>query len=184
MIYLMRHGLDDERFIGGHSDVPLVSEGVEQVIKARDFVDNTLFIHKIITSDVRRAMETAEIMNSHRLGTIEYDKKLRELDKGELTGLRKEVAANRYSEFVDLKDINKHYPGGESLVSFYERIKRDLNDILSQDNSLIITHRGVINMIYFILKDLEISYDKEMFNIEHASIHECDLDKKLIRRIY
>lgn len=184
MIYLMRHGMDDEKFIGGHSDVSLVSEGVKQVINARDFVDNNLYINKIITSDIRRAIETAKIMNSHRLGTIEYSKKLRELDKGELTGLRKEVAAIRYSEFVNLNDKSVCYPGGESLVGFYERIKRDFNDILSQDNTLVVTHRGVINMIYFILKDMEINYNKEIFNVDYASIHECDLERKLIRRIY
>lgn len=184
MIYLMSHGLDDERFIGGHSDVPLVDEGIEQVIKARDYVDKTLVINKIISSDIKRAVQTAEIMNSHRLGSIEYDSRLRELDKGLLTGMFREEANLKYSEFVDLKDIYKRYPKGESLVDFYERIKRDLNLILSKDDTLIITHRGVINMIYFILRDLEINYNKSMFDVEHASIHECDLSRKLIRRIY
>ena len=91
MIYLMRHGLDDERYIGGHSDVSLVKEGVKQVIEAREFVDNNLFINKIISSDIKRAVQTSEIMNSHRLGTIEYNSKLRELDKGDLTGLEKSI---------------------------------------------------------------------------------------------
>ena len=31
MIYLIRHGLDDEAYIGGWSDVDLISEGIEQV---------------------------------------------------------------------------------------------------------------------------------------------------------
>ena len=31
MIYLMRHGLDDERYVGGFSDVSLIDEGIEQV---------------------------------------------------------------------------------------------------------------------------------------------------------
>ena len=106
MIYLMRHGLDDERFIGGHSDVPLVSKGIEQVIKARDFVDNNLFINKIISSDIKRAVQTSKIMNSHRLGVLEFSNKLRELDKGDLTGLEKSIALERYPQFVKLSDIN------------------------------------------------------------------------------
>lgn len=184
MIYLMRHGLDDERYIGGHSDVSLVKEGVKQVIEAREFVDNNLFINKIISSDIKRAVQTSEIMNSHRLGTIEYNSKLRELDKGDLTGLEKSIVLEKYPQFVRLSDINESYPNGESLVSFYKRIKESLSEILSQDNSLVITHRGVINMIYFILKDIHINYNKEMFGVSHASIHECDFERKLIRKIY
>ena len=45
-------------------------------------MDKTLVINKIISSDIKRAVQTAEIMNSHRLGSIEYDSRLRELDKG------------------------------------------------------------------------------------------------------
>lgn len=184
MIYLMRHGLDDERFIGGHSDVPLVSKGIEQVIKARDFVDNNLFINKIISSDIKRAVQTSKIMNSHRLGVLEFSNKLRELDKGDLTGLEKSIALERYPQFVKLSDINVKYPNGESLILFYERIKNSLSEILSQDNSLIVTHRGVINMIYFIFNGVPLCYDKEMFGVDHASIHECDFERKLIRRVY
>ena len=33
MIYFLRHGLDDERYIGGWSEVDLTDEGVEQVRK-------------------------------------------------------------------------------------------------------------------------------------------------------
>ena len=31
MIYLMRHGQDDENYIGGWSDVSLIPEGIVQV---------------------------------------------------------------------------------------------------------------------------------------------------------
>ena len=36
MIYFLRHGLDDERFIGGWSDVDLIPEGIEQVNNTLD----------------------------------------------------------------------------------------------------------------------------------------------------
>ena len=32
MIYLMRHGKDDERYVGGYSDVDLTREGQRQVL--------------------------------------------------------------------------------------------------------------------------------------------------------
>ena len=40
MIYLMRHGLDDERFIGGYSNNHLTNEGVRSVCQARDYIVN------------------------------------------------------------------------------------------------------------------------------------------------
>ena len=43
MIYLLRHGLDDENYIGGYSDVKLIPEGIEQVKKARDFKISSFF---------------------------------------------------------------------------------------------------------------------------------------------
>jgi len=36
-------------------------------------------------------------------------------------------------------------------------------------------------MIYFILSDMEINYDKEQFNVTHSSIHK--LEKEKIKRI-
>lgn len=185
MIYLMRHGLDDERFIGGHSDTPLVSEGIEQVKNATKFIiEKKLSIERIISSDVKRAVETANIVNSYLGVPIEYSKMLRELDKGVLNGLLKEDALKYYKDYVFLSDKSIRYPGGESLVSFYERIKKDLNDILREDNTLIITHRGVINMIYFILSGLTLTYEKEKFGVSHGSIHEYDDSLKLIKKIY
>ena len=52
-----------------------------------------------------------------------------------------------------------------------------------EDNSLIVTHRGVINMIYYILTNTPLDMDKKRFDVDHLSIHELDLNKKVIRRI-
>lgn len=185
MIYFLRHGLDDERFIGGHSDVSLISEGVKQVEEAAKFiVDNNLVINKIFTSDIKRAIQTTSIVNSYLGLEVSVEKYLRELDKGDLSGKSLLYVKKYYSEFLGLKDVNKRYPNGESMITFYNRIKNDLDSILKEDNSLIVTHRGVINMIYFILNNLEVSLDKNKFGVVHASVHEYDPKLKLIKRIY
>ncbi len=69
------------------------------------------------------------------------------------------------------------------MYDLYKRIKILLGNI-KDNNTLYVTHRGVINMIYYILKDINLDMDKEKFNVTHASLHELDLNKKLIRRIY
>ena len=60
MIYLIRHGLDDERYIGGWSDIDLVQEGYKQIEDATQYiVDNKLVINKIISSDIKRTRTTS-----------------------------------------------------------------------------------------------------------------------------
>ena len=91
MIYLVRHGLDDESYIGGWSDVDLTSIGREQIDGTTDFiVDKGLVINKIISSDVKRAVTTAKIINQKLKLGVEVSKDLRELDKGDYTGLLKD----------------------------------------------------------------------------------------------
>ena len=92
MIYLMRHGLDDERFIGGYSNNHLTNEGVRSVCQARDYIVNKgLVINKIFTSDILRAIETADIVNTKLHVPVIQMKYLRELDKGLLNGLNLEI---------------------------------------------------------------------------------------------
>lgn len=185
MIYLLRHGLDDESFVGGWSDVSLTKEGIMQVEKATEFLkEANLDIERIICSDVKRAKQTADIVNDTLNLPITYNSILRELNKGDLNGIPKTTLMSDYPEFSEDVSIDKTYPNGESMTIFFERIKSSLEEILSYDNSLLITHRGVINMIYFTLTNTALSNNKTLFNVDHASIHELDPIKKTIKRIY
>lgn len=184
MIYLMRHGLDDENYIGGYSNVSLTSTGKKQVEKsAKWLTENVEGIIKIYSSDVKRAIETTDIINKYLNLDIEYTKKLRELDKGKLNGMLKSEAKIFYPKFIDVKDVNITYPYGESMLDLYKRIKIFLTNINKYDNSLLVTHRGVINMIYTLLNNDELTMNKKRYNVTHASIHELNLEKNKIRRI-
>lgn len=184
MIYLMRHGLDDENFIGGWSDIDLTSEGKKQIIESTEFIiQNKLVINKIISSDVKRAVATSRIVNKKLQVPIFYNDKLRELDKGIYTGRLKNTLNINDISFIKKLTIYDKYPEGESMIDLYKRMKFFLNT-LNEDNVLLITHRGVINMFYYILNDIFVDMNKEKFNVEHGSIHEMNIDKKLIRRIY
>ena len=52
-----------------------------------------------------------------------------------------------------------------------------------EDNSLVVTHRGVINVFYYLFNSIPLDMEKKRFNVDHLSIHEVDIDKKIIRRI-
>ena len=184
MIYLLRHGEDDETYIGGHSDVVLTNNGILQIQKMAEELKNGNYeIDRIISSDIKRARQTTEIVNKNLNLPVEYTEMLRELDKGKLNGMLVTNANKLYPEYEDLYDINLVYPSGESMRTFYERIKRDVDKILALDNSLIVTHRGVINMLYFILNNMEPNMDKKQFGVTHASFHELDPINKVIRKI-
>ena len=185
MIYLVRHGLDDENYIGGWSDATLTNKGIHQIEDTRDFlIKNNILFDKIISSDINRAYTSALIINEFFNKEIIKSQILRELNKGELNGLLKSTVSSRYEEFKGNPEIDVTYPNGESMISFYNRIKDNLDSILKMDNNLLVTHRGVINMLYFILNDIPLSNDKKRFNVTHGSVHELDPIKKTIKRIY
>lgn len=181
MIYLVRHGLDDENYIGGWSDVPLITEGVEQVYKTKKFIDSNIKYDEIISSDVLRARQTAEILCGDK--RIIYTDLLREQDKGKYNGkLKKELNPNNY--FLGKINIWDHYPEGESMINLYDRINKLLNNIERWDGKLLVTHRGVINMMYYILNGIELDMNKDRFNVTHASVHKLNIKTKKIERIY
>lgn len=182
MIYLLRHGLDDENFIGGWSDVDLTKEGIKQVEEVTKYIKKLKF-DTILCSDIKRATTTASIVNKQLNKKVIYTKELREQDKGILTGMKKEDAYKNYPYLFDNVTIKTVYPNGESLEDLYNRIKIYLEKLLKMDNVLCITHRGVINMIYFILNDINPDMNKEKFNVDHASLHEIDVIKKQIKKL-
>ena len=54
---------------------------------------------------------------------------------------------------------------------------------MKEDDTLIVTHRGYINMLYYILNDIPLDMKKERFDVVTASVHEYDKEKNTIRRI-
>lgn len=184
MIYLMRHGQDDENFIGGWSEVSLIPEGVVQANEVGFWIKENLKINRILCSSVNRAIQTADIVNKYLAVKVEYDDNLREQSKGLLNGMLKEKAEIEYSEFVNDANEDTVYPEGESLRDLYNKMKIYISKIMEMDDgTLLITHRGVINMIYYILNDIPLDFDKKKFGVETASVHELDVSKKSIRKV-
>ena len=182
MIYFLRHGEDDESYIGGWSDVDLTDDGYKQV-KDICAVIEKLPIKRIISSDIKRARTTASIVSEYLSIPVEYSNKFRELDKGDLTGMKKTLALNLYPDFIDNVAVDKCYPNGESMMDMYERVKALLSEINDWDEVLIVTHRGIINMIYFIMENRLPDIDKKQFGVTCASLHQYDVKRKVIKKI-
>ena len=183
-IYLLRHSLDDESYVGGYSDVSLTKEGIRLINSIKPQIVK-LSINKIYTSDVKRAIQTADIVNESLKVNVSLDPKLRELDKGRLNGRKKDTLTKDEENNLYTSDINEKIGGAESMQDFYNRVKILLDSGYFDDKvaSLLVTHRGFINMLYYILNDIPLSMNKERFGVTHASVHELDIKEKVIKKI-
>ena len=184
MLYLLRHAEDDERYVGSWSNASILEKEIERVKKQGLYIKNNLNITNIYSSDIKRAKETAEIIGDILNLEVKLDKNLREQNKGTLTGKLKETLSKEEKDLLVNQQIDTLFPEGETLQNLYDRIIVYLDKIYKfEDNSLIVTNRGVINAIYYYLNGVPLDMDKKKFDVDHLSIHELDIDKKKIRRI-
>lgn len=181
----IRHGKDDDRYRGGWSNLDLIDEGYEEASRLFSYLlkeKNNLNIKKIVASDLKRAVSTANIINDKLNLPIELDSDLREMNNGDLTGMLNEEALVKYPGlFFNTLDMNEKYPNGESPIEFYNRIKdwfyKTIELYKDESGSIIfITHGGVINIIYYLVNNLNWSNKEKSFKINTCSIHILDLD--------
>lgn len=157
--YLVRHGKDDDTLRGGWSQQPLTDEGEVQAAELADFVQKSgLGIQQIYSSDLLRAMQTAQIVADSLRLPIAPKPEFREANNGNLAGMKNELAAEQYPGlYWNTLDWEQQYPGGESPKEFYERI-RCAWDVLQKDilkrneNVMLVTHGGVMHVILSIVK--------------------------------
>lgn len=173
--YIIRHGKDDETVRGGWSDQPLTEEGIRQIEELTEKIAN-LSVKHIYSSDLRRAMETAEIL-SRKLGLqITSLPEFREVNNGELAGMDNTIALERYPGlFWNQLEWEQPYPGGESPKQFYERIGSAWDaftqELLSKnENVIMVTHGGVIHIIRSILEKKPYNNKDKQRSVKHGEI--------------
>ena len=156
---LVRHGKDDDTVRGGWSQQPLTDEGEVQAAELAVFVQKSgLGIQQLYSSDLLRAMQTAQIVADSLRLPIVPKPEFREVNNGNLAGIKNELAAEQYPGlYWNTLAWEQQYPGGESPKEFYERI-RCAWDVLQKDilerneNVMLVTHGGVMHVILSIVK--------------------------------
>lgn len=138
-ILFVRHGqtnLNNPRRMQGISNEELNATGKEQADEIRKILENKK-IDLIIVSPLKRAMQTAKIINSNINKEIIIDERIIEMNYGALEG---EVYCKDYWDMdYDYKSIN-----GENISDFQERIYNFIEDIkvkYREKNVLIVAHR-------------------------------------------
>jgi probable phosphoglycerate mutase len=136
----------------GHGDPPLSDRGREQAnALARELARETIDV--LVSSDLRRAAETAAILGEARGLRPELNPRLRELDLGDWEGLTRDqierTAGNALRRF-DAGDLDVRPGGGENLREIAQRafsVVSELVDAHPGRRLAVVTHLGVIRAL-------------------------------------
>lgn len=149
-IVLWRHGRtawNAERRFQGQTDVPLDEVGREQARRAAELLA-ALGPHRIISSDLSRAHETAQALAA-RLGIdVKVDARLRETYAGEWQGLTRDELEDRFGDALAAWSAGSHIRpgGGETRVEVAERMVDAISEGLAQTGAgqtlVVATHGG------------------------------------------
>ncbi|MET9066296.1 histidine phosphatase family protein [Streptosporangium sandarakinum] len=142
-VVCLRHGQtlwNVEKRFQGHTDIPLDETGLAQAARAASLLA-ALRPTMIVSSDLRRAYDTAAALGRLTRLDVAVDKDLRERGGGEWEGLtRAEIAAGWPREFADWEA-----PGGEPVTHVAERVSsavRRWAERLAPDGLLVVASHG------------------------------------------
>lgn len=151
-LLLIRHGVTDMAgTLCGHSNPPLNAAGRRQasalapLLRLRD-------IHRIYTSDLLRALQTAELLTGDLEAELIVRPDLREISFGKWEGKRwSELKATLVGFGVESLESSPDAcaAGGESVDQFRARIRNALKDIATGSGKgpvAVVTHLGIIRV--------------------------------------
>ncbi|MES2857257.1 MAG: histidine phosphatase family protein [Bdellovibrionota bacterium] len=157
-IYIFRHGETEWnrlRRLQGSTDIPLNETGRAQAIKLREFFAKNP-VEAFFSSDLGRAVETAEIARGESTIPIILDPRLRETNLGEAEGLTDAEVASRFGDTwrawssASPSDWNTAFPKGESKNQHADRLIACLHELLRKhpyEKVGVASHGGAIRRI-------------------------------------
>jgi broad specificity phosphatase PhoE len=154
-LLLVRHGESDwnaRGLIQGHSDVPTLTEGGRAQALSAVAALQEFDVTVIVSSDQRRAHETAVIIGDACGLEVTTTPELRERSFGSLEGQTQQTMDLADIGIVDghIADIDRAVGGGESLSDVYGRVGRWADGFLSPDRTgdvVVVAHGGSIRML-------------------------------------
>jgi len=170
-VKFVRHGQTDLnspiRRMQGISDYDLNINGIEQDKSTRDKLAIEEF-DIIISSPLRRAKHTAEIINETKNLPLIFDDRIIERNYGKLEG---QVFDKEYCNLdYDFQSVE-----GESIDKYIARLKDFINDVkekYADKKVLVVAHNGVISVISCILEGEPEDRNFEKRGIKNGEIKE------------
>jgi probable phosphoglycerate mutase len=139
--------------IQGHADSPLTAAGEAQAAAIGERLATETF-EALVSSDLGRAMRTAQAIASRTGHPIVADARLRERNYGMAEGLTYGEIGVHYPEiFSRVRDTDPDYvvPGGESRRQLFERVRDAFESLARQfegSRVAVVCHGGVLAALY------------------------------------
>jgi probable phosphoglycerate mutase len=181
-LIVLRHGetaWNAEGRIQGHLDSPLNEEGLAQALLVGDRLARESFA-QLYSSDLGRALQTAQPIADHSGRPVFADTRLRERNLGLFQGHTGAQCERRwpkhYARFRS-RDPDHVVPGGESARQLYERVS-DMFTALAREHAgkrlVVVTHGGVLDALYRFVRGLPLEQPRD-FPIYNASFNVVQL---------
>jgi probable phosphoglycerate mutase len=160
-ICFIRHGettWNAERRMQGHIDIPLNTTGMGQAKRLANALTQTKYsFDAIYSSDLERALHTANAVANALSLPVQTTPQLRERNVGQLQGLLLSEAPVLFPEIWQshiARELDHDLGGGESIRAFHQRMQGVLELFLRQHRGqsiLAVSHGGSLDMIYRIV---------------------------------
>ena len=165
-LFLVRHGetaLKSSLRLWGHTDVELSELGIKQAEGLRDRLSSER-IDLIYSSDLKRALLTAQtIASSHQVEIVNCPE-LREFNYGKVEGLTFNEIDQLYpecSKYLIDRSCELRFPEGESLFELAERVEKitlRLRNHKTEENIVVVMHSGVLRVLICQLMGIDIKH--------------------------
>lgn len=139
--------------VQGHGDSPLTAEGLAQAQAVGKRLANEPFDH-LLSSDLGRALQTAEAIAAFTGHPVRADARLRERCYGVAEGLTRDEMAERHPGLHPMlwhANPDHPVPGGETRRAFHQRVGFAFEALASEyagARVLIVCHGGVLANLY------------------------------------
>lgn len=191
MIYIVRHGQTEwnvSKRLQGHKPITLNEKGREEAKTLAEKIKDLDF-DRIISSDLLRAKETAEIINEKVNKEIVLDARLRSVDYGNLEG---RFIPDITQEEWKIYNSTPEKFGAESVESVYTRIKSLFDELVETDDSvLIVAHGGALRIISYYIANRQLfnneiycKFYKDAKQIDNAALFEWKKEFTKLKPIY
>lgn len=169
-IYVARHGQTEwnkDNKVCGRTDISLTNIGIEQAKNLAQKLSSQN-IDVIISSPLKRAVQTSEIISKTCNAPIVIDKRLIEQNYGIYEGVDRKME----NFLKNKKNFAYSYPKGESMLRVASRVYPlidELKDKYVDKNILILSHGGVCRIIntYFCNMTNDEFYNYTLPNAEY-----------------
>ncbi len=155
-IILVRHGESESNvgnLMGGWTDTPLTELGLRQAGAVAGRLKRELGGQpcRIVSSDLKRAMQTAKIIGDALGVEPTPESGLREINNGEATNMTKEEAKQIYREPTRPLLEWTPYPGAENWLQLNRRVSAAMNRVYRDidENLVVVGHGGSLHHIIF-----------------------------------